>query len=382
MESKYPAIDLARITLAVIFICLLIIASLWILVPFLPALIWAIMIVVSTWPLLMWEQQFLGRRSLAVVGMSVAMLAIFVIPFALAITTILQHSDKIVEWGRALTELTIPPPPEWIEKIPVIGAHLQTVWAQIATMPPEELGGKLSPYIGKMVSWFASQAGNIGMMFVHSLLTLGLAVFLYGEGDKIAAGVLRFARRVAGETGVNSVYLAAKAIRAVALGVVGTALIQAFLAGIGLAVVGFPYTTLLTAVIFMLAVAQIGATPVLLVVTVSLYWHGARLLGTLMLIWTVLLSILDSFLRPVLIRRGGAHLPLILIFAGVIGGLLAFGIKGLFVGPVTLAVSYTLLGTWMAASSALPPAEQLQTSPSVPGDVENGKSSLEEKSGE
>ena len=168
MESKYPAIDLARITLAVIFICLLIIASLWILEPFVPALIWAIMIVVSTWPLLMWEQQFLGRRSLAVFVMSVAMLAIFVIPFALAITTILQHSDKIVEWGRALTQLTIPPPPEWVEKIPVVGAHLQAVWAQVAAMPPEELGGKLSPYIGKMVSWFASQAGNIGMMFVHS----------------------------------------------------------------------------------------------------------------------------------------------------------------------------------------------------------------------
>ena len=105
--------------------------------------------------------------------------------------------------------------------------------------------------------------------------------------------------------------------------------------------------------------------------------------GTLMLIWTVVLSILDSFLRPVLIRRGGAHLPLILIFAGVIGGLLAFGIKGLFVGPVTLAVSYTLLSTWMAdASSALPSAGQLQTSPPVSGDVENGKSSLGEKPGE
>ena len=183
------------------------------------------------------------------------------VPGGLAIGTILENADQVIRWARILVHVTFPPPPPWLENVPLLGSYLTNIWAQLAAMPAEELGGRLSPHLGRVLTWFASQAGTIGMMFVHILLTLALATFLYARGEKTGGGVVRFARRVAGKTGENSVYLAAQAIRAVALGVVVTALVQAILAGIGLIIVGMPYTTLLTALVFMFAVAQIGSAP-------------------------------------------------------------------------------------------------------------------------
>ncbi|MDH4134816.1 MAG: AI-2E family transporter, partial [Gammaproteobacteria bacterium] len=116
--------------------------------------------------------------------------------------------------------------------------------------------------------------------------------------------------------------------------------------GLGLALAGVPFVAVLTAVMFMLSVAQIGALPVLLPTTLWLFWHDDVLWGSVLLVLMVVVSLLDNILRPVLIRQG-AHLPLLLIFTGVIGGLMAFGLIGIFVGPTVLAVAYTLLGAWI-----------------------------------
>ena len=126
------------------------------------------------------------------------------------------------------------------------------------------------------------------------------------------------------------------------------------LGGIGLAVVGIPAATLLTAVMFLLAIAQIGVIPVLLPAVIWLFWSGATGWGIVLLVWTVFVGTFDNFLRPWLIQKG-ANLPLLLIFAGVIGGLIAFGLVGIFIGPVVLAVTYTLLGAWMGERPARPP---------------------------
>jgi predicted PurR-regulated permease PerM len=126
-----------------------------------------------------------------------------------------------------------------------------------------------------------------------------------------------------------------------------TALAQSALGGVGLLVAGVPAVGLLTALMFMLCIAQIGPVLVLVPVVVWLYWSDQNLWGTVLLVWTILVGAMDNFVRPVLIRRG-ADLPLLLIFAGVIGGLIAFGVIGLFIGPVVLAVTYTLLGDWVS----------------------------------
>jgi len=133
----------------------------------------------------------------------------------------------------------------------------------------------------------------------------------------------------------------------VALGVVVTAVLQSVLGGIGIALAGVPFATVLTAFMFMLCIAQLGPLPVLVPVVIWLYWSGASGWGTFVLVWTIIVGSLDSVLRPLLISKG-AHLPLVLLLAGVIGGLIAFGLVGIFLGPVVLAVGYTLLQSWMA----------------------------------
>jgi predicted PurR-regulated permease PerM len=161
--------------------------------------------------------------------------------------------------------------------------------------------------------------------------------------------VRRFTRRLAGQQGDDVTVLAARAIRGVALGVVGTALIQSLLGGIGLAVSGVPAAAVLTAIMFILCIAQLGPVLVLIPAVIWLYWSGQNLWGTVLLAFTIVAATLDNFLRPLLIKKG-ADLPLLLIFAGVIGGLIAFGIIGLFIGPVVLAVTYTLLGAWLGGN--------------------------------
>ncbi|MGH2361944.1 MAG: AI-2E family transporter, partial [bacterium] len=178
-------------------------------------------------------------------------------------------------------------------------------------------------------------------------LTVIVTAILYSTGETAARGVRRFARRLADDRGENSVILAGQAIRAVALGVVVTALVQSALAGIGLAVAGIPYATVLTAIIFIFCIAQLGPILVLAPAVGWLYWTGDPVWGTVLLVWTVIVGSIDNFLRPVLIKRG-ADLPLLLIFVGVIGGLVSMGIIGLFVGPVLLAVTYRLLESWIS----------------------------------
>jgi predicted PurR-regulated permease PerM len=185
---------------------------------------------------------------------------------------------------------------------------------------------------------------------VQFVLTVIIAAILYGGGENAADLACRFGRRLAGERGEQSVRLAGQAIRSVALGVVVTAVGQSVLGGIGLALAGVPLAAVLTAVMFLLCIAQLGPLPVLVPAIVWLYWSDQSGWGTVLLVWSILLSTVDSIVRPLLIRKG-AHLPLVLLLAGVIGGLIAFGLVGIFLGPVVLAVAYTLLLSWMAEAN-------------------------------
>ena len=340
--------DLAKTTLGVLFIGVLIIASLWILQPFLAATIWATMVVVATWPVLRWVQSMLwNSRALAVTVMTLILLLLFMVPMALAIGTIVQNSDQIVEWTKLIADFRIPAPPEWLARLPLVGHQAATAWQQAIDSGGKDLMEKLAPHAGAMVKWATSKFGSIGLLFVQLLLTVIIAAVMYAGGESAAGAVRRFGRRLAGQRGENIVVLAGQAIRGVALGVGVTAVVQSALGGIGLAIVGIPFAGFLTAVMLMLCIAQLGPGLVMFPAVVWVYWSGDTGWGTFLLIWSVIVVALDNFLRPVLIKLG-ADLPLLLILAGVIGGLFAFGLVGIFVGPVVLAVSYTLLGEWIS----------------------------------
>ena len=345
-----PPRDLTRITLGVLFISALIAASFWVMKPFLPALVWATTIVVASWPLMRKIQhQLWGRRSLAVAAMTIALMLVLIVPLALAIATIVDNADKIAGWVTSLATLRLPPPPDFVRSLPLVGDKITAAWEQAVAAGAGDLAGRLAPYAGGVVGWFVAQVGNFGMITLQFLLTVIIAAVLFANGEEAAARVVRFARRLAGEQGEAAVRLAAQAIRGVALGVVVTALVQAFLGGLGLAAVGIPFATILTAVMFVLCLAQLGPVLVLLPAVIWLYWQGHSVLGTVLLVWMIAVGSLDNFLRPLLIRRG-ADLPLLLIVAGVIGGLIAFGFVGIFIGPVVLAVTHTLLEAWSSES--------------------------------
>jgi predicted PurR-regulated permease PerM len=344
--------DLAKTTLGVLFIGLLIIASLWVLEPFLPAIIWATMVAVATWPALLRLQAILwNSRALAVTVMTLLLLLLFVVPAALAIGTIVQNSDQIVEWTKLIADFRIPAPPDWVAHLPFVGVKAAAAWQQAADSSGKELMEKLAPHAGAMAKWATSKFGSIGLLFVQFLLTVIIAAVMYSGGESTTAALKRFGHRLAGPRGENIVVLAGQAIRGVALGVGVTALVQSALGGIGLAIVGIPFAGLLTAVMFMLCIAQLGPGLVLIPAVVWVYWSGDTGWGTFLLVWSVIVVMLDNFLRPVLIKLG-ADLPLLLILAGVIGGLFAFGLVGIFVGPVVLAVAYTLVGEWISDEDA------------------------------
>lgn len=339
--------DITRTVLAVFFIVALMGSSIWILRPFLGAVVWAATIVVATWPFMRMVEDWLwGKRWLAVAAMTFLLLAVLVVPLSLAIGTIVANVDEIAEWARSLPHFTMAPTPEWLRGLPLIGGAAVEAWRYAAAAGIQDIAAKAAPYAGIVITWFVAQLGNIGVLFVQFLLTVVLAAAMYANGEYASERVVRFGRRLAGAGGENAVHLAGQTIRGVALGIVGTALAQSLLAGIGLLLAGVPFAAVLTAVIFILCIAQLGPLLVLAPAVLWLYWVGSTLWGTFLLVCSVVAVTMDNFLRPILIKRG-ADLPLLLIFAGVIGGLLAFGLIGIFVGPVVLAVAHTLLTAWI-----------------------------------
>jgi predicted PurR-regulated permease PerM len=351
-----PQRDLTRNTLGVLFIGVLIVATLWVLRPFIAPTIWATMIVVSTWPMLRWLQARLwGRRGLAVLVMTLLILTLLVLPLMLAITTIARHVDEIVAQAAILSGYVLSPPPPWVAKLPLIGERAADWWTEAAAAGSSGLIARVMPYADDIAKWFVSQAGSLGLVFVQFLLMVVMAAIMYSGGETAARAMRRFGRRLAGAPGESVVTLAGEAIRGVALGVGVTAVLQAGAGGIGLAIVGVPFAGLLTAVMLLLCIAQLGPSLVLFPAVAWVYWSGETGWGTFLLVWTLVAVTMDNFIRPALIRLG-ADLPLLLIFGGVIGGVLAFGLIGIFVGPVVLAVAYTLLGAWIdAGDEAVPP---------------------------
>ena len=340
--------DLTRNTLAVFCIVGLIALSLWVLRPFLAATVWSTMIVVATWPWLRAAQKaFGGRRAPAVALMSLGMLLLLVGPLWWAISTITQKSDEFLLFGKHLASNGLPALPDWVAHIPVVGEKMNTAWTELIAGGAAGLMDHVAPYAASTGKWVLSQFGGLGGVLIQFLLVVTISAILYAFGEEAAKVIRSIGRRLAGERGEGSMVLAGQAIRAVALGVGVTAIVQTALGGVGLLIAGVPYAAVLSALMLMLCIAQMGPALVLFPAVGWMFWQGDTTWAVLLLIWSVFVVSLDNFLRPMLIKRG-ADLPLLLIFSGVIGGLLSFGLIGIFVGPVALAVTYTLMQSWLA----------------------------------
>ncbi len=345
MINLQQRIDFPQMIFSLMFIVIMIVACFWVVQPFILGFAWASMVVIATWPLMIKLQEWLwGRRSLAVIAMTLLLLLLFIIPITVLLNSLIDNSAPVIAWATSghiqLPQLA------WLNDIPVIGEKLYSSYHKLVAGGGAALMSKIQPYAGRTTGFFVSQAGHFGRILIHIGLMLLFSVLLYWRGEQVGNGIRHFAYRLASRRGDAAVLLAGQAIRAVALGVVVTALVQGILGGIGLAISGIPYATLLTVLMIVCCLAQLGPLLVLVPAIIWLYWSGDTTWGTVLLVWSCVVATLDNVLRPVLIRMG-ADLPMILILSGVIGGLIAFGMIGLFIGPVVLAVSYRLVSVWM-----------------------------------
>ena len=347
MESELSKKDLTQITIGVVFILLMIVGSIWVFMPFVAALIWASIIVISTYNFMLKLQKILwNKKGLAITVMLLFILMVILVPIAMVLGAIAMNIPEISSWFSSLSELRFQSAPEWMSGIPVIGSQLTDGWNRVTSLHNDEILKKIIPFLDDVVRWFVGQAGSFGLFMIHFLITVIICGILYSKGEVAVKGLRKFATRLAGERGDAIVILAGQAVKAVTMGVVITALIQSILGGVALWICGVPNAGLLTAIMFVLGLTQIGAGPVLIPAVIWKYGSGDPVFGTVLLILTIIVGGSDNFIRPFLIKRG-ADLPILLIFAGVIGGLIAFGIVGLFIGPVILAVTYTLLKAWI-----------------------------------
>lgn len=341
------SVDIARVLLVIVMLLALMIGSLYILRPFLPGLIWATTIVVATWPVLLGIQRRCGgRRWIATVAMLLILLFVIVLPLYQAISTLAQHGGTIVAAVKSLPDYALLAPPAWIGGLPLVGPRIAQEWQTLSDAGAGGLLARIEPYLTTAATWLLGHAAIVGVFVMHMLITVIIAGILYTKGDMAAEFVRRFANRLAGQRGVAAIILAASAIRAVALGIVVTAVVQSALGGIGLWMAGVPAAGILTALMLMLCLAQLGPVLPLLGGVAWLFQHDMKLAAAVLLVWAIVVGMLDNLLRPLLIKRG-VNLSMLLILSGVLGGMIAFGIVGLFIGPVILAVTSTLLNAWV-----------------------------------
>ena len=339
--------DLTRTTLSVGTIGLLIVSTAWIVRPFVSTFLWATMIVISTWPVLLRLQARLsGKRGLAVFVMTVVLLLVLLIPLGFAVGALVSNSDRIAAWVTSLDDVALPPPPAWLPSIPLAGDKITAAWTHLAAQGPEGFAAQAAPYVRLFIQWLIAQMGGVGSMIVHFLMTVIICAVLYTTGETAARGVRKFATRLAGSNGDRATLLAAGAIRGVAMGILVTAFVQVLIAGAGLLIASTPGTPLLCAAILLLCLAQLGPALIMIPAVIWEFSTGSTLSGCILLVFALVSMTIDNVIKPILIKKG-ADLPLPLIFSGVIGGMISVGIMGIFLGPVILAVTYNLLKQWV-----------------------------------
>jgi predicted PurR-regulated permease PerM len=362
-NPSFTSRDLPRTTLGVLFLAAMIVSTVWVLRPFLSAVLWATMVVIATWPLMLRIQAALGgSRGLATTVMTVALLLVLVIPLTVAISTLVAHMDDFAGRADSLSRLTVPPPPKWVASIPLQGQKWAEEWERAAAEGPGALTPRIKPYLGGAVHWLAGTIGGLGSVIVQFLITVIISAVLYQNGETAAQGVRRFATRLAGAQGDRAAVLAANTIRGVAMGVIVTAVFQTTVAGTGLILTAVPAATVLTAVILILCIAQLGPILIMVPATIWKFYSGDTFWAVVLLVFALVSCTMDNVIRPILIRKG-ADLPILLILAGVIGGMIGFGVMGIFVGPVILAVTYVLVGDWVASQPA--PIEETSAATTV-----------------
>jgi len=351
--SASDKIFLHRSLEATIRIGLLIIITVWcfkIVEPFITPLIWGIIIAVAAHPLYSRLRIALGERHrLAATALTIAFLIILIVPTVLLTETLIDGLEMLAEKTRD-GSLSIPPPPESLYNLMFIGQPLAKFWL----LASENIHGalqQLTPVLKVIGSWLLSAAAGGGIAILHFVVAIIIAGILLANssgGNRTARAITH---RLADEKGDDYANLAEATVRSVSNGILGVALIQSILAGLGFMVAGVPAAGLWALLCLILSIAQIGLFPIVIPIIIYLFYTADTFTAVAFLIWSIPVGLLDSILKPILLGRG-VKTPMAVIFIGAIGGLLSSGVIGLFIGAVILALGYDLFLLWLSDSSS------------------------------
>jgi predicted PurR-regulated permease PerM len=345
-----PAYDRAQVRLALeasIHIGLAILlaaACLLILRPFIPLLTWGVIIAVAAYPGFRRFQRALGGREvLSAVIFTVLLLAFFIVPIVLLARTLVEAAQNIAAHIKDGT-LTIPPPPANVETWPIIGAPLNSVWG-LASKDLLKAASRFAPQIKAVVPGIFSASAGIGLTVLQFTLSIVVAGVLLANAQAAYQATCSLSNRLFGDKGLEIQQLVGSTIRSVTSGILGVALIQAVLAGLGFLVAGLPGAGLWAVLFLLAAVLQVGAL-ILLPAVIYMFATASLTKAVVFMIWCLLVALLDNVLKPILLGRGVA-VPIVVVFLGAIGGFVAMGIIGLFVGAIVLSVGYKLFLAWL-----------------------------------
>ena len=325
--------------------------------PFLTAFLWGGIISLSTRGLFTRARRLVGGRSkLAATLTTLLLVLVLLLPIALLAVNVAAAMPTLTERFDTMLQGGLKEPPGWLSGVPLIGAAATDRWRKLAA-DPALLRQQLRPYLAPLKDFLVAAVSGVGVGVLLFALALFIAGLLYVQGDGFAAMVDRIAYRLGGNAGRRQVAVVRSTIRGVFNGLLGTCAVQAILAMIGFWIAGVPNAFLLGMGTFFLSVIPGGPTILWLPAALWLNANGSTGKAIFLAVWGLLIvGGSDNIVRPLLIGKGIAA-PLALVFLGVVGGILAFGFLGLFIGPTLIVVAYNIFQEWMQTESALPKTE-------------------------
>jgi predicted PurR-regulated permease PerM len=324
----------------------LVVGCLLVLQPFVTALLCAAIVCFSTWPIYQRIEQWLrGRRWLAALVMTLLLILVIVLPLTLLAFTLADDAADMIEQVRGYFAQGLPPPPDWVQSIPLVGENIDSNWREMAASKE-----RLAEALKKLVQPAQQGALKVGLILGEGVLQLSLATFIgfffYRDGAALIEAARSALKRVAGDLAPGLFLTVGGTINGVVYGIIGTAIAQGVVAVIGFLIAGVPGALLLGFLTFLLSMVPVGPPLIWGAAVAWLVFQDQIGWAVFMAVWGFfVVSGIDNVIKPLIISRGSS-LPFVLVFLGVFGGVIAFGFVGIFLGPTLLAVGYSLARLW------------------------------------
>lgn len=327
-------------------VVLLTLGCLYVLKPFLAAILFAAAVVISSWPLyLRLLDAMRGHRSIAALTMTLTLTLLIIIPLSTVAYNLADDVARGFEELRYLVEHRELEPPPWLREVPLIGQSIDTYLRELIASR-EQMVALAQRMVEPARRWLVAGGIMLGTGVAQMSLAAFVSFFFYRDGHALLAVIAVAMKKVMGEGAESVSDTVSQTVRGVMYGLLGTALAQALVAAIGFAIAGVPAVPLLSVLVFLSSLVPVGPPMVWGGAALWLFAHGETGWGIFMVIWgALLISGVDNVVRPMLISRGSS-LPFLLTLLGVLGGVIAFGFVGMFIGPTLLAVGYSLMSEW------------------------------------